>query len=222
MKICNETVDVLRNFSSINPSLAVNEGSVIRTISEQKNILAQATVAERFPKDFAVYELNTLLGFVSLFDDPDIKFNEKDLVISDTNSRVGNFTYTPSDMITTPPAKNIDVSQAEISFTLLEKDYTDVVKAAHQLQLPDVVAIGDGKTINLIATDVKNTTSNVFSCSVGETSDNFKMIFRTENLRFMSGDYDVRISSKGVGHFKNQSRELEYWVATEADSSYDA
>ena len=72
MKICDETVDVLRNFSSINPSLAVNEGSVIRTISEQKNILAQATVAERFPKNFAVYELNTLLGFVSLFDDPDI------------------------------------------------------------------------------------------------------------------------------------------------------
>ena len=222
MKICDETVEVLRNFSSINPSIAVNEGSVLRTISEQKNILAQATIAERFPKNFAVYELNTLLGFISLFNDPDIEFNEKSLSISDTNSRIGNYTYTPSDMITTPPVKNIDVSKAEISFTLLEKDYTDVVKAAHQLQLPDVVATGDGKIIKLIATDVKNSTANVFSCYVGESSDKFKMIFRTENLRFMSGDYDVRISSKGVGYFKNQSRELEYWVATEADSSYDS
>ena len=222
MKICDETVDVLRNFSTINPSIAFNEGSVLRTISEQKNILAQATIAESFPRDFAVYELNTLLGFISLFNDPDIEFNENNLSISDTNSRVGNYTYTPPEMITNPPTKNIDVSNAEISFTLAEKDYNDVVKAAHQLQLPDVVATCDGKTIKLIATDVKNTTSNIFYCYVGESSDKFNMIFRTSNLRFISGDYDVRISSKGVGHFKNQTRQLEYWVATEADSSYDS
>ena len=220
MKICDETVEVLRNFATINPSISVKEGSVIRTISEQKNILAQATVAERFPENFAVYELNTLLGFVSLFDDPDIEFNASHLNIQDNHSRKGNFTYTDPSMITIPPEKNIDVSEAEVSFELSESDYKDVVRAAHQLQLPEVVVTGDGEKITLVASDVKNSTSNVFSCEVGETTNTFKMIFRTENLRFMNGDYDVHISSKGVGYFKNKSQELEYWVATEADSTY--
>jgi hypothetical protein len=222
MKICDETVEILRNFSTINPSIAVSEGSVLRTISEQKNILAQATVTESFPRDFAVYELNTLLGFISLFEDPDVIFNESYLAISGDNSRTGHFIYTDANMITTPPVKNIDVADAEVNFELSANDYKDVVKAAHQLQLPEIVVESDNGGINLIATDVKNTTSNVFSCQVGTTNNTFKMIFRTENLRFLDGDYDVNISSKGVGHFKNTSCELEYWVATEGGSSYDS
>jgi len=222
MKICDETVEILRNFSTINPSIAVSEGSVVRTISEQKNILAQATVTESFPRDFAVYELNTLLGFISLFEEPDVTFNDSHLSVTDDNSRTGNFTYTDANMITTPPAKNIDVADAEVNFNLSADDYKDVVKAAHQLQLPEIVVESDNGSINLVATDVKNTTSNVFSCNVGTTNNTFKMIFRTENLRFLDGDYDVNISSKGVGHFKNTQCELEYWVATEGGSSYDS
>lgn len=222
MKICDETVEILRNFSTINPSIAISEGSVLRTISEQKNILAQATVTESFPRDFAVYELNTLLGFISLFEDPDVTFNDNYLSISGDNFRTGNFIYTDANMITTPPVKNIDVGDAEVNFKLSADDYKDVVKAAHQLQLPEIVVESDKGGINLIATDVKNTTSNVFSCQVGTTNNTFKMIFRTENLRFLDGDYDVNISSKGVGHFKNTACELEYWVATEGGSSYDS
>jgi hypothetical protein len=125
-------------------------------------------------------------------------------------------------MITTPPVKNIDVADAEVNFNLSADDYKNVVKAAHQLQLPEIVVEGADGVINLVATDVKNTTSNVFSCNVGTTNNTFKMIFRTENLRFLDGDYDVNISSKGVGHFKNSTCELEYWVATEGGSSYDS
>ena len=49
MKISNDTVNVLRNFATVNSSLAVKQGSVLRTISEQKNILVQAVVNESFP-----------------------------------------------------------------------------------------------------------------------------------------------------------------------------
>ena len=43
----------------------------------------------------------------------------------------------------------------------------------------------------------------------------FKMIFKIENLKLMRGTYDVKISNKGLGHFKNTNKELEYWIATE-------
>ena len=44
MKISEKTFDVLKNFSTINPSIAVKAGNVLRTVSEQKNILAKVTL----------------------------------------------------------------------------------------------------------------------------------------------------------------------------------
>jgi hypothetical protein len=46
------------------------------------------------------------------------------------------------------------------------------------------------------------------------------MVFKTENLKMISGTYDVKISSKGISHFKNKNKELEYWITTEAGSTY--
>ena len=39
MKISTETLNILKNFSTINSSLVVKQGNTIRTISPAKNIL---------------------------------------------------------------------------------------------------------------------------------------------------------------------------------------
>ena len=77
MKLSESTVEVLKNFSTINPSLVFKEGNLLRTVSPQKNILASSVVAESFPSDFAIYELNQFLGLNSLFDNGSIAFGEK-------------------------------------------------------------------------------------------------------------------------------------------------
>ena len=221
MKISNDTLNVLRNFATVNSSLAVKQGSVLRTISEQKNILVQAVVNESLPVDFAVYELNQFLGFVSLFDAPDLTFHENHVQVTDENSRKGSYTYTDQTMITQPPEKNINVDNAEVKVSMDEEDYKNVVKAAHALQLPDIVISGDGESVSMTACDVKNPTSNDYSCSVGNSTSKFKMIFKTENFKFLDDNYEVVLSSKGVGYFKNVNRAVEYWVATETGSEYE-
>jgi tRNA(fMet)-specific endonuclease VapC len=35
------------------------------------------------------------------------------------------------------------------------------------------------------------------------------------------GAYDLQISSKGLAHFKNKNRKLEYWLATENGSKFE-
>ena len=47
------------------------------------------------------------------------------------------------------------------------------------------------------------------------------MIFKIENMKLLSGDYDVEISSKGIAHFEMQKDSLQYWVATEQKSNYN-
>ena len=56
MNISNETLDVLRNFSSINSGLTVNVGNELKTVSAMKNIFAKAIVPEVFEKDPEVLE----------------------------------------------------------------------------------------------------------------------------------------------------------------------
>jgi hypothetical protein len=46
------------------------------------------------------------------------------------------------------------------------------------------------------------------------------MIFKTEALKMIPGSYDVRVSSKGVSHFRNKAKDLQYWITTEAGSTY--
>ena len=76
MKLSKHTLNMLKNFSDINMSIEIKKGNLLRTVSVQKNILAQAELEDEFPKDFAIYELNRFLGAASLFDDPEFEFNE--------------------------------------------------------------------------------------------------------------------------------------------------
>ena len=51
MKLSDNTKEILKNFSEINPNLKITPGKEIKTISTMKNILATAGVEEEFPQD---------------------------------------------------------------------------------------------------------------------------------------------------------------------------
>ena len=65
MKLSESTVNLLKNFSSINQSILFKAGNKLRTISVMKNILVEANVAEEFDKDFGIYDLNQFLNGLS-------------------------------------------------------------------------------------------------------------------------------------------------------------
>ena len=44
----------------------------------------------------------------------------------------------------------------------------------------------------------------------------FDLVFKVENLKFMSNDYTVRVSSKGISHFSSEKGKLQYFIATES------
>ena len=81
MIIHNETIEYLKNFAEINQSLVIEKGDVIKTISEQTNVMARAGLKQEFPQDFSIYDLNKFLCFVSLFYEPRFEFKEKSITI---------------------------------------------------------------------------------------------------------------------------------------------
>ena len=62
------TLAILKNFATINTSIVVKTGNVLKTISNAENILASAKVEETFPIDFAIYDLNQFIAGLLLFD----------------------------------------------------------------------------------------------------------------------------------------------------------
>ena len=222
MKLSKETIEVLKNFSGINQSIVVKEGSKLKTVNSLKNILAHATVEEDFPKEFAIYDLTRFLGLISSMEEPELEFNKSDVTVSSDTRKV-KYRYADTDYIV-KPEKDIDMPKSEIKFKLSEEVYVSLEKVATILQLHDICLKGCKKSgkILLCATNKKNDSSNDYSEEVGEgVTKNFNIVMKKENLKIIPGDYDVSISSKGISHFKNVNLDLEYWIALEPTSEYE-
>lgn len=186
-----------------------------------KNILAVATVSEEFPKDFAIYNLPEFLGATSLLEDPDFEFNDASLSIADDSSSLSYF-YASEGMVIAPD-KIITMPEAEISFDISTQLLNDLNKAASVLGVNDLILESDGTKVTLTVKDKKNTTSNTFSRIVGEgNGDTYTMYFKIENLKVLEGSYAVLVSSKGISHFNNKDIDLEYFIALEPDSKFNA
>lgn len=221
MKLSDNTLTILKNFAGINQSILVKRGSKLRTISIAKNILAEAEITEEFPRDFAIYDLNQFLNGLSLHKDPDLDFSEESHITIREGKRRVKYFYADSNVIVSPPEKEISLPSEDICFQLENSSLEKLVKAAAVYQLPDISAIGAAGVIRLVVRDKKNDTSNEYSIVVGESNREFTFNFRVENLsKIFSGAYDVVISSKLLSHFKNNSHNLSYWIALEPDSIF--
>ena len=82
MNLSEQTVSILKNFSSINQNLLVKQGKVINTMSAMKNIVAKAEVEEEFPVEFAIYDLNEFLSCLSIFAKPELTFEDGFVIIN--------------------------------------------------------------------------------------------------------------------------------------------
>ena len=218
MKLSKETVALFKNFAGINSNLLLKNGNKLATISAQKNVMADATVGETFP-DFAIYDLNEFLGAMSLFDDPDLNFQDKHVSISQGSMKIKFFAADPS--VLTAPQKSITFPEAEINFDISADKLSMIQRTASVLRAADVSIVGDGSTITIVVGDKKNATGNSFSEPVGSTDKTFKVNLKVENLKMLPGDYLVSISSKKISRFKSTSSDLVYYVAVEADSTFE-
>jgi hypothetical protein len=221
MNISTDTVAILKNFSEINDNILFKPGNKLNTISAMKNILAEATVSEKFESEFGIYSLSELLRAVDLFDKPNLKINGANhMTISDEKSKQAIKYFFADKSVLVAPTKAINMPDKEIAFTLKKEEFGKVQKAATTLNLPDIAIKGDGKTISFVATDKKNKSSNDYSLSVGETDKKFTAYFKAENFKIISDDYDVAISKQKISHFINRNKPVQYWIALEPDSQF--
>ena len=221
MKISDNTIGILRNFSDINANILFKPGKTLSTMSTMKNIMAQADVEEEFESEFGVYDLPEFLRAIDSFQQPVLKFNgTANLKIQDEKSTL-SARYAFADKSTLRyPSKQISMPDKTVTFSLKNSDYESVKKLYTNLSLPDIAFKGEKGKIKLVALDKKNSNSNESSVTVGETDLEFTAYIKAENMKIIPGEYDVALSKAKIAHFINKKVQVQYWIALEADSSF--
>ena len=216
--ISKSTIEVLKNFCSINKSIVIKPGNKVSTLSINKNILAIADVEESFDSQISIYDLGVFLGGLSLFDSPKIDTTQSNYVtVSDQRGKSKTrFFYADPDIITQPPEKEINIPSEDVKFRLDAGVLQQLQRAASVYQLPDLCLFSDAGVMNLCVTDKKNDTSNSYSVEVGESEDEFCYCFKVENLKLLAGDYNVTISKQNVALFQGDG--IKYFIALEPNN----
>ena len=219
--ISKKTLEILKNFSAINSNILVKTGKVLTTVSPVKNVMAIASVSEDFDVEFGIWDLNKLLGTISLFDSPEFEFHENFVKIISGSSEVVYYYSEPKLLTTT--SKEVTMPDGVVTFTLKQSDFSELQKAASVMQLADLVVRSNGSEVELAVLDKNDATSNTFSITLENvtTDADFDFYFKVENLKMISGDYDVVISEKGVSQLTNTTDDIVYWIALETDSKYN-
>jgi hypothetical protein len=219
MQISENTLTVLKNFSTINTGLFFKQGNTLRTVSPSKTVLAEATIDETIPADFGVYELNQLLAILSLHKtSAEVTVQGNNLVIQGNGGR-SKITYRCCDatMIKTPPDKNITLPSEEVSFALSEDDFNWIIRSSSVLGSPNLSVFSRDGKLYIGTLDGADDAAHTDSLEIGpHTGTDVEFLFKTENWKMVPGNYLVTISSKGIASFQNQARKIRYWVATEA------
>ena len=220
MKLSDNTLSVLKNFSTINQSILFKQGTKLRTISVMKNILAEVQLKEELPKDFGIYDLNQFLNGMGLHQSPELDFNNDGYVVIKEGKMRSKYFFADPQVIVTPPEKAIELPSEEVSFTLSTDQLDKLLKAAAIYQLQDLSVIGGDGVVKILVRDKKNDTSNDFSIVVGETDSTFSFNFKVENIKILPGTYDVVVSKKLLSRFVSKNQDLTYYIALEPDSTF--
>ena len=216
----NNTMEVIRNFGTINQNLVFRKGNILRTIADAKNVLAMATLDEEFPQDFGIYDVNEFIGAFNLIEDGAVHYQDKHMVIANGKSSI-NYFYSDIEMLTNPPEKDLQVPDPEVTFNLTQDILSQLRKASSALGHKSVI-IGstENDSVTLSIVDPKNMTSNEYTIEVDgvwheDTQSNTRLSINIDNLKLLPGDYTVEVSNKLISKFTNVSKQIQYWIALE-------
>ena len=216
MQISKETIDILKNFASINSNILIRKGFSLSTISTAKNIFAKARVSEDFPVEVPIYDLNSLLALLTLMENQNVEFGDKSLSISKDGGKFEYFYSSPS-VIVSAPDKTIELDN-HFQFRLTAEDVSLLMKASAITAAPTLSVNCKHQQVVLCIGDKKNDTSNTYKKNIGPGLEDFDCHMAVENFKIIPDAYTVTISKKKFFHFKHETKPIEYFIAMEPGS----
>jgi hypothetical protein len=215
MKLSENTLNVLKNFASINSGVVLNEGKVQKTISPEKSILVEATLEDEIPNQFGIYDLNQFLANLTLIKNTEITFDKDSVTIFDGEMSF-NYLGCSTNLIITPPDKELALKSVDVKFTLLNSSFQNWIKRAVLNSIPNLSVIGKNGELLIKIHEKANDTSNQGSVKIGDyAGKDFVATFKIDNLKLLPDDYTVEVQAGAFAKFTNANNTLTYFIALE-------
>ena len=187
MKLSKETLNILKNFSTINSGIMLKEGNFIMTRAVNGTTYAEATIADTIDFEVAIYELNGFLSILSLVnEDAEIsQAPDGNIKIADARSTIFWPAADPSTIVL--PNKPIPFPTASVIVDFKGEDLQQLMRVSRGLQI-DTIAITntDGKIVLNGFNKVEDSglTRIKYSLTLGdyEGDNNFNFIINMGNM----------------------------------------
>jgi hypothetical protein len=223
MKLSEQTLAILKNYSDINEGIFIQKGNILRTVAPSNQILAEATVTETFPRDFGIYDLRKFISLLSSNAPAEIEFFADYLTITGYNGRMKTeYGYTDPSNIKTPPDKKLELPSRDVEFLLTDQDFSKIKEIVKTLSLPMIGIQSDGDEVFLSAFDNQNKTNRPSRLKMDiKPTGTYNLFFSEENLKILSDDYNVAVSNKGFAEFIGVNKKVKYAISLHKDSKKD-
>lgn len=230
LSISTETQNVLKKLSDINNTLKMVEGDVLKSVASNRTIFAICGIDMNIPHEFNIFDLREFNQSLSLFEDPIIVFGEPDdgyiVITNETGDTKLKYWESESDFVTSYPLKELPQIQYDTELKLTADDIKKVLDASKILKLPYVGFKSDGDNVYLCAFDVNDdgdgNETNEFKKLIctSPNGDEFNMYMESNQMRILSGDFDVSISRSKIIKFESVDKPQEFLVTLKVDSEY--
>lgn len=229
MKISKQTIQILSNCAKIRESINFGKGNQIRTKDSSQAFNAIIEIDEEFPRDFCVYDLNSFIAALKIFNEPEIEFKESNIVIKDSNGKAKiNYAYTNPILIQimSDYSKVISLDNKICTFDLTNAQFNELSSAASLFGVDDIEFRAVTKeTIMVTATTssgMKRDTDNSYSVSIEvdvEDMDKFAQLnisTMKSLLKLMPLDYTVSIYAYSpqtyMLEFVDETQKIKYYA----------
>lgn len=225
MKLSQDTLEVLKNFSKINTEMLFQEGGTQYAISPGRNLFGHARLNEIIPKTFGIWDLNAFLGVLSLYDDDvELDFQEQQVLLRGRGGKSKTtYRYTPPKLLKYPPPpkpvfqEKLGSLTRDVGFDLSREDFKWLRDTSQTLQSPHFSIECVDRTIRMTTFDLEDNSKPTQTLEVGEGPGvTFKAVYLTQNLRFLLDDFQVGANGKGTVCFSTKNKGVDYYLAAEA------
>ena len=224
-KFTDKTLAVIKNFSQLNPSLVISPDRV-EVISTHKSAIGRYFFEEPLPiEEIGVYDTPELLSILSIYKTPDIIPNgTKYITITEGSSKVKYF-LTASSLLpkvliqnkfgATEIKERLETIGCELEFILPAEKLNMLLKMCGLIRSEWIFLETVEGAIRLTVGDELESSNNTWEISLTTdiTTNELKkpLKLNVSDLRLVSADYAVKISSKGMSGWTS-STGIEYYI----------
>lgn len=214
------TLNILKNFSSINNEMRIDEGSTIAIYNKELSVYAMAELQDdSFPKQFGIYDLGRWLNTLNMFKGTEytIDYQDTHMGISYDKMRI-KYRYSDLSIINQPNNAPKITDEPLFSFDLIVYQLQSILKASSILGTT-ILVIDPKKMKQISPNDRGESIDNEYSLELENVEingdENVQGIIKIQSLKLLQLDYRVEVYDKLVFFkSKDENTNVSYFVGT--------